>query len=417
MPAHPTRLRQESRTPLDAAIADVVEAGNCSGCGFCVALDGGIEMRSDAAGFARPVRVSLSTRDEVEQQVARRRFDAACPGRVLRAQTPTGARRHPTMGPVVQTWAARAADDEIRHRGSSGGALSALTAWLLQTGQVSRTVGARPASGDPRRTVSVTIRSRADVLESAGSRYAPVATLANPELGSHDAGLAVVGKPCEISALRADRGADAPLLLSFFCAGTPSQRATDRLVDDLGAATPDDLSAMWYRGRGWPGRFTAVSNDGSVVSATYDDSWGAHLGRDLQWRCKICPDGVGESADITAADYWAADENGYPVFAEGDGVSALIARTSRGAEVVKRAIAAGILVVEPLDIDDLARIQPLQRDRRETLLGRTVGQRAAGVRPPRYRGFGLARLALARWRDVVRTARGTYSRVRGGAIR
>lgn len=417
MPAHPPRLEQETRPALDTAIADVVARGNCSGCGFCASLDDGIEMQRDGAGFARPVRVTLSTREQAERQTMLHRFDAACPGRVLRAQAPMDAVRHPTMGPVVQAWAAWAADEEIRHRGSSGGALSALSAWLVETGQVSRTIGARPEAGDPRRTVSVAIRSRDEVLASAGSRYAPVATLANPELDSADPALAVVGKPCEISALRADRGADAPLLLSFFCAGTPSQRATDRLVTDLGAATPDDLSAMWYRGRGWPGRFTAVSNDGSVVSATYDDSWGAHLGRDLQWRCKICPDGVGESADITAADYWAADENGYPVFAEGDGVSALIARTRRGAEVVSRAIAAGVLVAEPLDVDDLARIQPLQRDRRETLLGRTVAQRAAGVRPPRYRGFGLTRLALARWRDVVRTARGTYSRVRGGAIR
>lgn len=324
------------------------------------------------------------------------------------------------MGPVVQAWAAWAADPEIRRQGSSGGTITALAAWLLESGEAARVIGAQAETGNPRRTVSVAIMTRDEALASAGSRYAPVSIAANPLVLA--AGSAVVGKPCEASALRAMQApaspeAESPLLLSFYCAGTPSQSATDSLVTALGVRQGGVLRDLWYRGRGWPGRFTAVTSEGSEHSASYDESWGDHLGPTVQWRCKICPDGVGESSDITAADFWRSDERGYPDFTEGDGVSALIARTVRGRDVIARAIAAGILVAEPLSIDDLDAVQPLQRKRRQTLAGRLAGARAAGIRPPRYVGFGLLGFAAGRLGLIVRTARGTYSRVRADRTR
>jgi coenzyme F420 hydrogenase subunit beta len=218
-------------------------------------------------------------------------------------------------------------------------------------------------------------------------------------------------------ALTSATGAPAPLLISFFCAGTPSQRATDQLVEHLGVPVGKPLRDLWYRGRGWPGRFTAVATDGSSVSTDYDDSWGTHLGPTAQWRCKLCPDGVGESADIVAADYWNTDARGYPLFTESDGVSALIARTARGLDVIQRAIAAGVLVVAPLDIERLAAVQPLQHRRRQQLFARLLGTRLAGRRVPRYRGFGLALLTLRHPLDGLRTARGALRRARAGRSR
>ena len=134
----------------------------------------------------------------------------------------------------------------------------------------------------------------------------------------------------------------------------------------------------------------------------------------MQWRCKLCVDGVGESADIAAGDLWHSDERGYPSFTEADGESALVARTTRGLELVLRAAEAGVVVLEPVDAALVGSVQPLQRRRRETLLGRLVGTRLAGRTTPRYRGFGLLRLALAHPRETVRTARGTFRRVRSG---
>lgn len=393
---------------LDREIAAVLRARACSGCGACALLDDGLEMLDDG-GFRRPHRTTPSTASAAQDRENARRFRAACPGVEVRSPRPDGGVVDPVLGPVLGAWEAWAADPEARFRGSSGGVLTALAAWLAENGEAAQVVGARAADPDPRRTVTVRIQSREEALASAGSRYAPVSTAASPDaLDPHGA---VVGKPCEVSALRTLAGPDAPLLLSFFCAGTPNQAATDRLVEELGLPADAPPDTLRYRGHGWPGDFVARA-DGREVRTDYDTSWGRHLGPTVQWRCKICPDGVGESSDVTAGDFWRTDDRGYPVFTEGDGVSALLARTPRGLDVVRRAIAAGVLEARPVDVREVAAVQPFQRRRRATLLGRLVGARLAGRRVPRYRGFGLLRQALADPRATVRTARGSFERVR-----
>jgi len=220
-----------------------------------------------------------------------------------------------------------------------------------------------------------------------------------------------VGKPCEVSALRRLNADGNPLIMSFFCAGTPSARATDTLLRNLGVEDEANVDELWYRGRGWPGRFTARSR-GTEVNADYESSWGSTLGPTTQWRCKICPDGVGESADIVAADYWTVDDRGYPVFIEGDGVSALIARTQTGLDTVLRAAAAGVIHLETIEMDSLDRVQPLQRERRRYLAARLLGSRLAGRSVPRYRGFSLLRLSLGEPKRALTVLRGAFSRVR-----
>jgi coenzyme F420 hydrogenase subunit beta len=408
-------------------VAQVVASGNCSGCGACTLLDPGLRMRLDDEGNLRPAPVDATDAAATEAPAepapsplpdaeAVRRFEAACPGVGVHAVRPAAGQRHPTMGPYLRVWMAWATDAEVRYRGSSGGALTAIAAWLLETGQAARMVGATADPEEPRRTVSVSILTREQALATAGSRYAPTASASRPE--ALLPGTVMVGKPCEVSAVRAlttDRGSrsdDDPVLLSFFCAGTPSQHATDRLAAELGSPLGTPVKDLWYRGRGWPGRFTVERPDGTSSDASYDESWGSTLGPATQWRCKVCADGVGESADITAADFWSSDERGYPVFADGAGRSALIARTERGYDIILRAVEAGVISVSTIEMDELAAVQPLQTTRRSTLAGRLAGARLAGVPVPRYRGFGLLALALPRLREVVRVARGAYRRAR-----
>lgn len=239
----------------------------------------------------------------------------------------------------------------------------------------------------PTRTVPVTITSRKEALTAAGSRYAPVSALDGFDVSSD----AIVAKPCEISALarlrRLDPSGEDPLTLSFFCAGTPSQSATRSLVTKLGVEV-DRATSVRYRGNGWPGEF--VATDGKARGAlSYDDSWGKHLGRDLQWRCKICPDGTGEDADIAVGDFWKADERGYPLFDNADGESVVIARTQRGHDLLMKVAREGVIALGEVDLDDAERIQPLQRARKRALLLRLLA-----------RSFAL--------RNVPRVSRGTH---------
>lgn len=370
-----------SGSGLHESIGRVVANGNCSGCGACALLSPNVSMQLSESGFLRP---QVTGTDDTDGAL----FNRICPG-VRTFPAGEGDKRHPTFGRYLDIWQGYAVDPAIRFEGSSGGVLTAIAAWLAESGEGHEILGAAVSAAAPRRTVPVRIMSREEALNAAGSRYAPVGVAAAVTPTTS----VTISKPCEAAALRAyhaETGVESPLLLSFFCAGTPSQRATDSLVTHLGME-PDDVSYLRYRGRGWPGDFLVEGSDGRSARTSYEESWGSHLGRDLQWRCKICADGTGESADVSVGDYWHTDERGYPVFDGADGVSVVFARTARGRKVLADCVAAGVIVLEPVDVEDVARIQPLQVNRRRTLLGRLLGRRLARKRIPRYVGYRLLR--------------------------
>jgi coenzyme F420 hydrogenase subunit beta len=172
------------------------------------------------------------------------------------------------------------------------------------------------------------------------------------------------------------------------------------------------LSSLRYRGNGWPGRFAVTQDDGKGASITYEQSWGETLGPTVQWRCKICPDGIGESADIAAGDLWHVDDDGSPIFEEADGMSVVIVRTIRGQKLFGDAIMAGIVEAARIDIAELYSVQPLQVSRRMELAGRLLGAKLARVPTPKYRGFSLFSLALRRPIRAMRSGYGAFMRLR-----
>lgn len=405
------RTAQPHVSVLPDPVRKVVDGGNCSGCGSCTLIYPGLNMELSTDGFLRP-SADLGPTKPPHSSAADEMFKAACPGVTVVAPT-VGKQEHPVFGRYADAWEAHATDPRIRMAGSSGGVLTALSTWLIESGRVDSVAGVTGAAG---RTVPLELTSREDAIAASGSRYAPASSLAG--LGDLTARSAMVGKPCEASALRQmtersatdGTGDDGPIILSFFCAGTPSQRATAQLVKTLGL-DPGTIDSVRYRGRGWPGEFVAHAPGVDEVRMSYHQSWGKHLGRDLQPVCKICPDGTGGSADISVGDFWLSDDNGFPLFADAPGSSVAIARTPRGVALIEEAVAAGVIVVGPIDLDAVAAVQPLQTERRLTLAARLLGRRAAFQPVPKYRGFGLTgRLIHHRWRGAPRVAAGTFVR-------
>ena len=389
----------------------IVDADLCTGCGVCAALlPEKLALTLAEDGFLRPrTNRPLSRKDT-------RQIAAACPGGtqiIAKGDTPG----HPLWGQYLDVALGWAADDELRHAGASGGGLSAMLVWLLETGQVD---GILQIAADPRDPVgnrTVVSRDRAEVLRAAASRYAPSAPLlAVPELlGSGDR-FAFVSKPCDVSALRNWAKLDPridetfPVMLSFFCAGVPSQHGGGEVVKALGVAT-GDLARFQYRGNGWPGVAEAVTHNGDRHSMSYAESWGTILSRHVQPRCRICADGIGLEADLVFADAWESDAKGYPVFDEGDGISLIMARTQVGKALFEQAAQAGQVTCESFDIDKLETIQPGQTRRRRELMARLVGRLISGTAIPRYRGVETWRAAKGLpFRQSLRVALGMARR-------
>ena len=347
-------------------------------------------------GYLRPVQTGPIKPEEDAV------ISAICPGL---GQTVEADDREsdPLWGPYVAMYTSWATDPELRYAGASGGALSAILAYLVETGVVDAVAQVEADRADPIGNAMTISTDREAIRDAAGSRYAPSAPVANlPEwLERHrreGTRFAVVGKPCDAVALAAFRGRDAevaaavPVILSFFCAGVPSLRGGGAILQSL-QAPADQVIGFRYRGNGWPGQATATLSDGSTRSMSYHDSWGGILTQHLQHRCKICADGTGMAADIVCADAWESNEKGYPIFDEAPGVSLLVSRTRLGEQLVRQAKEAGAIEIAGFDPEALAAIQPGQRERRRALLARLTALRMVGRPIPRYRGLNLAEAA------------------------
>lgn len=408
-------LMHPAPEPTSPALKRVMAGHLCSGCGGCAAIaPEKIEMALLPPGYLRPVqRMVLS--EEEERGVA-----AICPG-LLVDQDADGRPDDPLWGPYLGVWTGHATDPELRHAASSGGALSALLVHLLESGAVEFVLQTAADPENPVGNRTVLSRSAAEIIEASGSRYAPSAPLDG--IDEHLAAgrrFAFVGKPCDVSALRQmarfDPRVDAciPVMLSFFCAGVPSQSGAEEVLERLGAL-PDQVSGFRYRGNGWPGAAVATLRDESERRMSYHDSWGGILSRHVQFRCKICPDGTGGLADLVCADAWECDDAGYPLFDEADGISLVLARTKTGQALLNDAVKAGRLSVDAFRLQDITPIQPGQRERKRALIARLAAL-ALLLRPfPRYRGFNLFAAARQnRMRVLARNFIGTALRALRG---
>ena len=401
--------------PPSPALSRVARGNLCAGCGACAGLvPDKVTMGVSPPGYLRPQQSAALTAPE-EAAIAR-----TCPG--LGQTVVAAGRADPVLwGPYVAMQTGWATDPGVRFAGSSGGALSMILIHLLASGTVDAVVqtGADPA--EPIGNVTVISADRAGVIAAAGSRYAASAPLADlpAQVAAHRAHgtrFAFVGKPCDAAALRAMREADPviaatfPVILSFFCAGVPSHAGGRAVLAALGV-DPGQTTAFRYRGNGWPGQATATLADGSARSMSYHDSWGGILSKHVQHRCKICADGTGVAADIVCADAWEADADGYPVFTDAPGVSLIVARTALGASLIEAARSAGRIETAPFDIDQLAAIQPGQRERRRALGARLAALRLAGRPIPRYEGLQINAAARQNpWRRNLKNFLGMLRR-------
>ncbi|MGI4880063.1 MAG: Coenzyme F420 hydrogenase/dehydrogenase, beta subunit C-terminal domain [Janthinobacterium lividum] len=378
---------------VSPTLARVARGRLCSGCGLCASIAGdGIALKTVQPGYTRPdQRRPLAAAEEAA-------IAAACPAVVI-DNRPAAPNHDALWGPWFFTGTGYTTDDALRHQASSGGVISGLLTHALGTGLIDFVVetGMDPAAPLGNRTVVA--RDRDAVFAAAGSRYASSSPLAEIDRWLEQPGrFAFVGKPCDVSALRAfariDPRVDAkiPLMLAFFCAGVPSGDGARRILAAIDAPEAE-VTAFRYRGDGWPGSARATLADGSTRSMSYHDSWGKILSKEIQFRCKICPDAVGGAADIACADAWYGDEKGYPSFAEQDGRSLVMSRTARGHALLQEAVAAGAIVTEPLDPAEIVRMQPSQARRKRELIARLAAVAVAGRPLPRYRGVMLAAAA------------------------
>ena len=305
-------------------------------------------------------------------------------------QTSRATRAEQEFGPALEIWEGYAQDTEVRYKASSGGILSALAIFCLEQEGMEFVLHTGVDSEQPWINRTVKSTNRDEILTRTGSRYAPSSPCDGLQgIEDSTSKCVFIGKPCDVAAVGMLRKQNPRLdeqlglVLTFFCAGTPSTQGTLDLLTSLDV-TPAEVDTVRYRGEGWPGRFKVLFSGGDEgPSLSYEDSW-KQLTSYRPLRCNLCPDGLGRIADISCGDAWerhAGDGN--------PGLSIVIVRTERGREILRRAIAAKYVEVRRVDSNAVYAAQPNLLQRRRELFGRLLAMRLLGVPAPLFKGFSL----------------------------
>jgi coenzyme F420 hydrogenase subunit beta len=267
---------------------------------------------------------------------------------------------------------------------------------------------------EPTRNRTRLSRTRAELLGSTGSRYAPASVCDSLHLVERaDRPCVIVGQPSEVTALRkaaelrprlAERTG---LILSFFCAGSPARRGLLELLQSLGI-DPDNVFSIRYRGNGWPGMFSVTLKGQSEPARqlTYQASW-AFVQAFRPFSTHLCPDGTGEDADISCGDPW------YRKIEEDEpGSSLVLVRTEVGRRLLKAAREGGYVSLVPAEPRKLIESQRNLIAKRGAIGGRIATMRALLLPVPRLRGFSL----YSNWKQLsfaekLRSTLGTLRRI------
>jgi coenzyme F420 hydrogenase subunit beta len=397
-------------------LKDVVDWGLCTGCGAC-------HFNCDKGAVELVNIQSLGIRPHFSSQgcAGCTRCLSICPGYRVDGELATGSESgsefSSEIGAVLEVWEGHAADPEIRFRGSSGGVLSALALYCVEHEGMKTVVHSGKSEDQPWLNTTHVSTNREQILAHTGSRYAPSSPCDGLSEIEHSDGPGVfIGKPCDAAAvgmLRSERkelDRNLGLVLTFFCAGTPSTKGTLDLIDSLGMAR-ESVQSVRYRGEGWPGEFRILQSESPrEKSLTYAESWDKLTGyRPL--RCNLCPDGLGRVADIACGDAWHKFDN-----AGDPGRSLVLVRTKRGQEILRRAIAANYVELSLVSGAAVVAAQTSLLNRRRELFGRLLAMRMLMIPTPEFLNFSLMRswLQLPVIRQV-RTITGTLRRavVRG----
>ncbi len=394
-------------------VDDVVAARLCLGCGACAySCPGRIRLVDVEREGIRPAVEStdcgtcsacLDVCPAVETDI---RYTAKREGIVEEA--------HSGFGPVLDIWEGYATDSEIRFKGSSGGALTALSLFCLEQEQAEGVLHIGQDPQDPLRNKTRLSRSRSELMECVGSRYAPASACDGlAEIEKAERPCVFVGQPSEVSALRKAEKLNprlkqnVSLALSFFCAGSPSTQGTKDLLDKLGVDS-GKLDKLRYRGYGWPGMLATQKKgvEDTEEHIPYKDTWRA-IQRYRPYSTYLWPDGSGEEADISCGDPWHRD-----VKQDKLGYSLIITRTERGRQALKAAMAAGYIQATPSTVERLYQSQGYLVKKRGAAGGRIFAFKLMGRPTPKYKGFSLfsnwLKLPLA---EKARSIIGTIQRV------
>jgi coenzyme F420 hydrogenase subunit beta len=339
-------------------LREVVSTGLCTGCGACIiACPYDVLRYDDGGGRYRPFHVEESggAEDCTHGERGCTLCSRSCP-RFRDWETELDRHRFgreraagEVFGVVTDVVLARATDEEVLARGQDGALVSALCIFALEHDVIDAAlVSALEGDGRGWKAVPAIVRTRAEVLAAAGSRYTysanPLAYPAAIEAGAER--LALVGMGCQSSApvaMAARRAGKIArrfvLSIGLMCSKTFDDAIFEDLFRDRYGLERREILKMNIKGV-----FQIWMRDGSYHEVPLKEGHAF-----TRTGCLHCPDFAAEHADLSAGGIGAFGE-----------WTLTVVRTDAGRELLDQMVDAGAIELRP-GSDDLPAIDLLAK--------------------------------------------------------
>lgn len=287
-------------------IKDVVNSGLCISCGACAAMSPEKIAFTERHGMLLP-KVNSKNNDRLIRYCPGGGYEIVKLGRELYGD----ATNHDIeLGHYRIFCAARSLDKEIAVNASSGGVITAILLYLLETNRIQGAVVTKFTYGSSGpKTLTYIATNKKELLESQGSKYCPVVALESLHaVRTFPGKVAWVGTPCQIAGLRMIQADDRELkekiafTVANFCGGFRDFREARRLAE-LCRVRFEDINMFRYRGDGQPGFMRIETRQGEKHMLPYPD-YARLTGYTKLQRCRLCVDAMGELADFNCGDAW-----------------------------------------------------------------------------------------------------------------
>ncbi len=319
-----------SQEGFDRLKAECINTGLCVECGACELVcptraiklkkyDWGrnpelegkcVDEECDLCHKVCPAhKVPLS---EIETKFFGRTRRHLFPGVSPEVPDPTGSEGKD--GIVRAVYTGYALNRDIHENAVSGGVASVILIHALESGMLDGAVLAGFDPETPYEAKAFVATTREEVLACAGSKYQPHPQL----LGLREAmekglqRLAITSTPCNAIAVRKlmlydefrEFGSRIKLVISNICGAHWSRHGTEWLITNCLNTKLEDVAAMKYRARPFPGEFQVKLKNGKTAEAPFVLNLLGQLARFTPEECRYCLEKVASVADIVVGDTW-----------------------------------------------------------------------------------------------------------------
>ncbi|MFQ6123964.1 MAG: Coenzyme F420 hydrogenase/dehydrogenase, beta subunit C-terminal domain [Candidatus Heimdallarchaeota archaeon] len=334
---------------LHELVTEVLEQDLCTGCGMCVALCSNIIAVRERVAVIRDCRLV----EGLCYTVCPRTETDVAP---LEKQIFGGKERDPILGHYSKIAMSQATNNTVRKVGQYGGTITALAMLALELGIADGVLLVQKVEDGQYAARNVLARSVKEVQACAGSKYTACPSLKqlSPVKQSGLKRIAVVGRPCQVIALRKLQfanleGTVAPeiresvkLVIGLFCVWALEYRS---FMDYL----QQNLNTRNFTRIDIPKDAVVIERGTERIEVPYEELKACRLRT-----CDICEDMTAELADISVGSTeWKDDWN------------TLIVRTEKGRELVEAALASGVITLQDLPDERMKILKQAAKGKKE----------------------------------------------------